>query len=123
MLAAFALPTPWYRRHEPELSPLHVAVREHPAAWGEQHEPPSFVARALRRLLDGGILANGFVRVRCDACKEENLVAFPHERGRSSSPARTGACVRAAPLDVRLRQRRTWSTRCCRTWHYVSSCW
>jgi hypothetical protein len=54
---------------------FHVAVREHLAAWVEQHEPPSFVARALRRFLDCGILARGFVRVRCDACKGENLVA------------------------------------------------
>jgi hypothetical protein len=35
---------------------------------------------SLRRFLDCGILANGFVRVYCDACKQESLVAFSCKR-------------------------------------------
>jgi hypothetical protein len=56
----------------------HGAVRQHFTAFVEQSEPPSFVARALRRVLDFGVLAKGFLRVRCDACKRERLVAFPY---------------------------------------------
>jgi len=37
---------------------------------------PSFVERDLRGYLDCGILARGFVRVRCPDCSFERLVAF-----------------------------------------------
>jgi hypothetical protein len=42
----------------------------------DAQDPPSYVARALRRFLECGVLAHGFVRVRCAACKGESLVAF-----------------------------------------------
>ena len=37
---------------------------------------PFFVERELRAYLDCGILARGFIRVRCDGCRAERLVAF-----------------------------------------------
>ena len=41
---------------------------------------PRFVERELRGFLDCGILANGFLRVRCDACRCERLVPFSCKR-------------------------------------------
>jgi hypothetical protein len=90
MASAAALPTPSfgaaYARRQPEQSPLHRAVQGHLAAFLDQSEPPSFVARALRRFLDCGVLAKGFVRVYCDACKQEQLVAFSC-KGRGFCPS------------------------------------
>ena len=47
---------------------------------------PRFVERELRAFLACGILAHGFVRVRCDACARERLVAFSC-KGRGFCPA------------------------------------
>jgi hypothetical protein len=37
---------------------------------------PRFVQRELRSFLDCGILARGFLRVHCDACRLDRLVPF-----------------------------------------------
>jgi hypothetical protein len=43
----------------------------------ERERPvPRFVERELRRYLECGILAHGFLRVHCDDCSHERLVAF-----------------------------------------------
>jgi hypothetical protein len=47
---------------------------------------PRFVERELRAYLGCGILAHGFVRVRCDACGCERLVAFSC-KGRGFCPS------------------------------------
>ena len=65
-----------YRRREPESSALYRTVLEHLDAFLATTEVPSFVATALRRYLDCGILAKGFLRLRCDQCGDESLVAF-----------------------------------------------
>jgi hypothetical protein len=49
-------------------------------------EVPAFVARELTRYLECGILAHGFVRVRCAGCKYERLVAFSC-KGRGFCPS------------------------------------
>jgi len=53
-------------------------VRERPV--------PRFVERELRAFLACGILAHGFVRVRCDTCARERLVAFAC-KGRGFCPS------------------------------------
>lgn len=70
-----------YIRRRPEESVLYGVV--HPALEGflaharaRDRVVPRFVERELRALLSCGILAHGFVRVRCDACACERLVAF-----------------------------------------------
>jgi hypothetical protein len=87
-LAALSPLSPAYRRREPEHTPLHAAIRRHLATFLDGSDPPAFVARAFRRFLDCGLLAKGFVRVRCDACRQECLVAFS---------CRTAASAPAAP--------------------------
>jgi len=37
---------------------------------------PRFVERELRKFLECGVLANGFLRVHCDACGQDRVVAF-----------------------------------------------
>jgi hypothetical protein len=49
-------------------------------------EVPAFVARELTRYLECGILAHGFVRVRCAGCQYERLVAFSC-KGRGFCPS------------------------------------
>ncbi|HEX5043670.1 MAG TPA: transposase, partial [Candidatus Polarisedimenticolaceae bacterium] len=46
------------------------------AARGSGRSPPRFVEREFRRFLECGVLAHGFLRVRCDACRSERLVPF-----------------------------------------------
>ena len=37
---------------------------------------PRFVERELRGFLEWGILAHGFVRLYCDACRKDRVVGF-----------------------------------------------
>jgi hypothetical protein len=53
----------------------------------ERERPvPRFVERELRAFLACGILAHGFVRVRCEACGHDRLVAFSC-KGRGFCPS------------------------------------
>ena len=73
-----------YVRREPETTVLYGVVRDHLATLlddaRERSEHgfgyPRFVAREFEKFLACGLLCHGFVRVRCDACAEERLVAF-----------------------------------------------
>jgi hypothetical protein len=47
---------------------------------------PRFVERELRSFLDCGILAHGFLRVHCDACGKDRLVAYSC-KGRGFCPS------------------------------------
>ncbi len=69
-----------YRRRRPELSVLHLAVRE---GWpkvveaaGERGGLPKRVHEEVRRYLQCGVLRHGFVHVKCDECADSTLVAF-----------------------------------------------
>jgi len=82
-----------YRRRQPELEELHKAVREHMATWLQQvdsdpsrGELPAHVRDELDRFLKCGILAHGFVRVRCPTCQDDLLVAFSC-KGRGLCPS------------------------------------
>jgi hypothetical protein len=76
------LPDPFeYRRREPETTVLYRVVQRNletfPASAREQGRlVPRFVERELRAYLECGLLCRGFLRVRCDACSRERLVAF-----------------------------------------------
>jgi len=54
-----------------------------------------FVERELRAYLDCGILARGFLRLHCDACGRDRLLAFSC-KGRALCPS----CVRSSPISV-----------------------
>jgi hypothetical protein len=80
-----------YTRRQPEATVLYDVVRGQletflARARGRDRPVPRFVERELRAYLDCGILARGFVRVHCDACGCDRLVAFSC-KGRGFCPS------------------------------------
>ncbi len=80
-----------YTRRRPEQSVLYGVVQTELESFlaharARERTVPCFVERELRAFLACGILAQGFVRVRCDACAHERLVAFSC-KGRGFCPA------------------------------------
>ncbi len=70
---------------DPEQTLLHRVIREQLGAFlararGTDTGLPHFVEQELRAFLRCGILAHGFLRLRCDACGHERLVAFSCKR-------------------------------------------
>ena len=75
----------------PETTPLYAVLSAELESFlarreSEERTLPRFVARELRGYLDCGILAHGFLRVRCPACREERLVPFSC-KGRGFCPS------------------------------------
>ena len=76
---------PGYRRHRPEATLLYEFVAEHYPVFRDQ---PSKEDRPLPRYVDEefeayvkcGRLEHGFLRVRCESCYAEKLVAFSCKR-------------------------------------------
>jgi hypothetical protein len=73
-----------YRRRDVEATVLHQVVRENLATFLEEAQEhgglPGHVEKELFDYLGCGVLANGFSRVRCQACGDELLVAFSCKR-------------------------------------------
>jgi len=73
-----------YVRRQPEDSTLYGVVRDHlPAVLQRARDHsehgfgyPRFVEREFEKFLGCGLLCRGFVRVRCDHCADERMVAF-----------------------------------------------
>ena len=70
-----------YRRRNPGATILDQILREHLESFlvGQRARGvalPRFVERELRASLDCGDLTRGFLRVRCDGCGDDLLVAF-----------------------------------------------
>lgn len=103
---------PPYVRHRPERTLLYQIVEEyypafkaHLAARGDAL--PGYVEQEFEGYLKCGRLEHGFLRVRCDTCHAEHLVAFSCKR-RDFCPS-CGA-------------RRCWSTRCFPNSRCASGC-
>jgi ribosomal protein S27E len=80
-----------YERHDPEKTLLHRVVRaelEPLLARARESGSPvaRFVEREIRAYLDCGVLANEFLRVHCDDCGQDRLVAFSC-KGRGFCPS------------------------------------
>src|SRR5437870_1529743 len=74
-----------YTPRSPEHTLLHRVVREEiepflARARARERPAPHFVEQELRAFLRCGILAHGFLRLRCDDCGHERLVAFSCKR-------------------------------------------
>jgi hypothetical protein len=70
-----------YRSRKPEDNPLYGVVSRHLETYLEMQSKrdrivPRFVERELKAFLDCGVLANGFLRVHCDTCGKDRVVAF-----------------------------------------------
>jgi hypothetical protein len=83
--AAAASP-PRYERRRPEQTPLYRLVRQHYETFAAEVEHaatgglPQFVKDEFEAYLDCGILAKGFLRLTCDTCARDTLVAFSCKR-------------------------------------------
>jgi hypothetical protein len=75
-----------YERRRPEQSTLYQLVQEHLETFLAQVEAqtgaplPQFVKDEFDAFLECGILAYGFLRLRCAECAHEKLVAFSCKR-------------------------------------------
>ncbi len=72
---------PNYQRRRPELTPCFKIVNRHldsfTAAREAENRPlPKYVTAELEAFIKCGILAYGFLRLKCQGCAEEKIVAF-----------------------------------------------
>ena len=75
----------YYERHRPEQTLLYQIIEQHypvfSALMAEQgRELPGYVEREFEADLKCGRLEHGFLRVRCESCHAERLVAFSCKR-------------------------------------------
>jgi hypothetical protein len=86
VLRAASAHTVQYERRRPEQTLLHRLVREHLETFLAQVQArtgtglPELVRDEFEAFLECGILAHGFLRVRCADCAHERLVAFSCKR-------------------------------------------
>jgi Transposase zinc-binding domain len=74
-----------YKPRSPENTLLHRVVREQlepflALARARERPAPHFVEQELRAFLRCGVLAHGFLRLRCDECGHDRLVPFSCKR-------------------------------------------
>lgn len=104
MSVAVQYDTRSYERRAPEQTLLHQVLTEHletflDRARTEEHALPAHVETELREYLTCGVLGNGFVRLQCEDCGKERVVAFSC-KGRGFCPSCTGR--RMADTSARL---------------------
>jgi ribosomal protein S27E len=76
---------PAYHRHRPEQTALYAIVAKHYPRFVQEIERaggylPGFVRQEFEDYLKCGLLEHGFLRVKCDGCRHEHLVAFSCKR-------------------------------------------
>ena len=75
-----------FSRHEPEATVLYRVVQENWETFRANLEKengrslPTHVLKEFRAFLECGILAHGFLRMKCENCPHEKLVAFSCKR-------------------------------------------
>jgi len=79
--ASSGVGAPPYVRHRPERTLLYQIVDEYYPAFkahlaAQGNALPGYVEQEFEEYLKCGRLEHGFLRVRCDACHAEHLVAF-----------------------------------------------
>jgi hypothetical protein len=76
-----------YERHRPEQTTLYRLVQQHAASFIAHTEAstgaelPRFIKDEFDAFLECGILAHGFLRLRCAECGHDKLLAFSCKRG------------------------------------------
>ena len=78
-------PAPRYERHRPEQTLLYQIVDKHYPDFlaqlaAEDRFLPDYVQQDFTEFLKCGLLEHGFLRVRCESCHHEKLVAFSCKR-------------------------------------------
>jgi hypothetical protein len=79
------IPPPGYQRHRPEATLLYQLVAEHYPIFrnrraAEERPLPRYIEDEFEAYLKCGRLEHGFLRVKCDSCQAEKLVAFSCKR-------------------------------------------
>ncbi len=75
-----------YERHRPEQTTLYRLVQQHAASFiahteaSTGSELPRFIKDEFDAFLECGILAHGFLRLRCGECGHDRLLAFSCKR-------------------------------------------
>jgi hypothetical protein len=75
-----------YERHRPEQTTLYRLVQQHAASFIAHTEAstgaelPRFIKDEFDAVLECGILAHGFLRLRCGECGHDKLLAFSCKR-------------------------------------------
>ncbi len=75
-----------YERHHPEQTTLYRLVQQHAASFFAHTEAstgselPRFIKDEFDAFLECGILAHGFLRLRCGECGHDKLLAFSCKR-------------------------------------------
>ncbi len=75
-----------YERHRPEQTTLYRLVQQNAQTFFAQAEEatgaslPQFIKDEFDAFLECGILAHGFLRLRCADCGHDKLVAFSCKR-------------------------------------------
>jgi ribosomal protein S27E len=82
--AGFIAP-PGYSRHRPETTLLYRLVAEHYPRFSDRRAAeglalPRYVEDEFEAYLKCGLLEHGFLRVKCESCRAEKLVAFSCKR-------------------------------------------
>jgi hypothetical protein len=77
-----------YERHRPEQTTLYRLVQQHGPSFiahieaSTGAELPRFIKEEFDAFLECGILAHGFLRLRCGECGHDKLLAFSCKRRR-----------------------------------------
>jgi hypothetical protein len=76
-----------YERHQPEKTLLYQIIKEYYPQFLTHMERqgrslPLYVRREFDDYLECGLLEHGFLRVRCEDCHHERLVAFSCTKSR-----------------------------------------
>ncbi len=80
-VASSGVGAPVYARHRPERTRLYALVQEYYPAFkahlaAEGRTLPRYVEQEFEDYVKCGRLEEGFLRVRCETCHAEHLVAF-----------------------------------------------
>ena len=136
---------PAYQRHRPETTLLYQLVAEHYPGFRDRRAAegrplPRYVEDEFDAYLQCGLLEHGFLRVKCDACQAEKLVAFSCKRrgfcpscgARRMADECRDARGRAMQEQLPRRRHCSWTTSCrsspfangcCRCRLHCAPCW
>jgi len=84
-LASTLAASPSYQRHRPERTVLYSIISGHYPRFVQEIEGsgghlPQFVRQEFEEYLKCGLGEHGFLRVKCEGCRHEHLVAFSCKR-------------------------------------------
>ena len=93
-----------YQRRKPEETPCYKIVQAELSTFIQQRQLegrplPSYVIDEFEAYLRCGILAHGFLRLKCESCKEEKVTAFSCKR-RGFCPSCTGRRMSEAAIHL-----------------------